>query len=156
MSEQDDTAATMTCPSRREPMSKADQTALIFFFVLGCIVSFFVLGGVIGFFASEAGWDSNGRTALIKHIGQEKGQTMGEQDDAVNHPAHYTFGPIEVINAIEAWELNFARGCIVKYVVRAGRKGETEEARRRTEIEDLKKARWYIDKEVKRLEKENG
>jgi hypothetical protein len=129
-------------------MSQADQakidkqTILAIFFVLACVVGSFMLGGIIGFAAYEDG---------VKYTEQEKGQTMSEQDDTVNHPAHYTFGAIEVMDAIEAWELSFARGCIVKYVVRAGRKGETEEARRRTEIEDLKKARWYIDREIKRF-----
>ena len=73
--------------------------------------------------------------------------------DNVNHPAHYTFGPVEVMDAIEAWALNFARGSIVKYTARAGRKGRTARERKRTEIEDLKKARWYIDREIGRLER---
>jgi hypothetical protein len=71
--------------------------------------------------------------------------------DSVNHPKHYTFGAIEVMDAIEAWALNFARGCIVKYAARAGRKGQNARERKRTEIEDLKKARWYIDREIERL-----
>ena len=74
-------------------------------------------------------------------------------DDTINHPAHYTFGAIEVMDAIEAWGLNFARGCIVKYTARAGRKGRTALERKRTELEDLKKARWYIDREIERLER---
>ena len=77
-------------------------------------------------------------------------------DDPINHPAHYTFGRIEVMDAIEAWDLNFARGCIVKYVARAGRKGRNAEERQRNEIEDLKKARWYIDREIERLEQKEA
>lgn len=75
------------------------------------------------------------------------------KEDLINHPKHYTFGAIEVMDAIEAWELNFARGCIVKYVARAGHKGSDEQERKYTEVQDLKKARWYIDREIERLER---
>ena len=68
--------------------------------------------------------------------------------DVVNHPSHYNTGGIEVIDAIEAWGFGngFNRGNAIKYIARAGRKNPE------TEIEDLKKARWYIDEEIKRLE----
>ena len=68
----------------------------------------------------------------------------------VEHPDHYNVGGIEVIDAIEAWGLGegFNRGNAIKYIARAGRKDPT------TEIEDLKKARWYIDAEIRRLEYE--
>lgn len=65
--------------------------------------------------------------------------------DPVTHPAHYTMGSIEVIDAIEAWDLNFGRGNVVKYVARAGRKDPAKE------LEDLKKARFYLDREIARL-----
>lgn len=68
-------------------------------------------------------------------------------DDPVTHPAHYTFSNIEVIDAIEAWNLGFHLGNVVKYVARAQRKGRY--------VEDLKKARWYLDREIGRLEKES-
>jgi hypothetical protein len=64
--------------------------------------------------------------------------------DDVNHPAHYTLGGIEVIDAIEAWSLGFHRGNVVKYVARAGRKRDV--------LTDLKKARWYLDREIARIE----
>ena len=67
-------------------------------------------------------------------------------DDPINHPAHYTFGAIEVIDAIEAWGLGFHLGNVVKYVARAGRKGER--------LDDLKKACWYLQREIRRLERE--
>ena len=51
-----------------------------------------------------------------------------------------------MIEAIEAWNLNFHRGNAVKYISRAGKKNPEKE------IEDLKKARWYIDREIKKLE----
>lgn len=64
----------------------------------------------------------------------------------VNHPAHYNVGGIEVMDAISAWKLNFARGAVVKHVARAGHKNPA------TELEDLKKARWYLQYEIDRLE----
>lgn len=69
--------------------------------------------------------------------------TLGNYvDDPINHPKHYTFGTIEVIDAIEAWQLNFHLGNVVKYIARAEHKGDS--------ISDLKKARWYLDREIKR------
>ncbi len=68
------------------------------------------------------------------------------QDDPVNHPSHYTDGKIEVIEFIEDKNLNFHRGNAVKYIARAGKKDKSRE------IEDLQKAAWYIDREIKRLE----
>lgn len=65
--------------------------------------------------------------------------------DVVNHPPHYTQHPsgVECIQITE--HMNFCRGNAVKYIWRAGDKGD--------EIEDLKKARWYIDREIARLER---
>ena len=74
---------------------------------------------------------------------------MGKvKKDMVNHPSHYTQGGIEVIDFIEAWDLNFARGSAVKYIARAGVKFPEKE------IEDLQKAIWYIKREIKRIEGE--
>ena len=64
----------------------------------------------------------------------------------MNHPSHYAEGwsnGAEVIDITE--NLNFNRGNAVKYIARAGRKDAMKT------IEDLKKARWYIDRELKRL-----
>ena len=58
--------------------------------------------------------------------------------DAVNHPPHYNQGTIEVIDAIEDWGLDFNAGNVVKYVARHQHKTEP--------LEDLKKARWYLDR----------
>ncbi|MFJ3634651.1 DUF3310 domain-containing protein [Streptomyces sp. NPDC090112] len=71
-------------------------------------------------------------------------------DSAVDHPSHYTWLPngLEVIDLTE--NLNFNRGNGVKYIVRAGRKDAA------TELQDLKKARWYIDREIQRLNKEQA
>jgi hypothetical protein len=64
--------------------------------------------------------------------------------DPVNNPSHYTDGKIEVIDFIEDKGLNFHRGNVIKYVARAGKKGN--------ELEDLKKAMWYLEREINRLE----
>lgn len=71
--------------------------------------------------------------------------------DRVDHPQHYggdtTYEAIKVINA---WGLGFELGNAVKYICRAGRK----DAGKR--LEDLKKARWYLDWIIGRLEKEGA
>ena len=66
-------------------------------------------------------------------------------NDEVNHPAHYTaYEGIEVIQLTE--QMNFNRGNAVKYIARAGLKSYD------TEIQDLKKALWYIQREINRME----
>lgn len=67
------------------------------------------------------------------------------EPDPVNHPEHYTHGGIEVIDAIEAWKLGFHLGNVVKYVARAEHKGKP--------LEDLRKARWYLDRAIQNIEK---
>lgn len=66
-------------------------------------------------------------------------------NDPVNHPSHYTDGKIEVIDFIEDKKLGFCLGNAVKYIARAGKKDPAKE------IEDLQKARWYIDRQIKTL-----
>jgi hypothetical protein len=65
--------------------------------------------------------------------------------DNVNHPSHYKMGGIETIDFIEAKSLNYNLGNVVKYITRADYKGN--------KIEDLKKAQWYLNREVSNLEK---
>jgi hypothetical protein len=71
---------------------------------------------------------------------------MNKETDMVNHPEHYAFGPHETIEVIEAWDLPYHLGNVVKYVSRAKRKGK--------ELEDLKKAAWYLDRYIKIIENE--
>lgn len=73
-------------------------------------------------------------------------------NDPVNHPSHYTKGKIEVADFIADQKLNFDRGNAVKYVCRAGSKDPDKE------IQDLEKAVWYIEHEIKMLkgDTENG
>jgi hypothetical protein len=72
---------------------------------------------------------------------------MKRKADDVEHPAHYTFGAVEVIDAIEAWGLGYHLGNVVKYLVRAGRKSAD------TEVQDLEKAAWYLARYIARREK---
>ena len=72
-----------------------------------------------------------------------------EVNDIVNRPAHYTDGKIEVIDFIEDKKLGFCLGNAVKYIARAGKKDPTKE------VEDLKKAEWYIKRRIKELEEAN-
>jgi hypothetical protein len=65
--------------------------------------------------------------------------------DAVDHPAHYTFGKLEVIDVIEDWNLGFSLGNVIKYVARAEHKGK--------QLEDLRKARFYLDRRIAQLQK---
>lgn len=65
----------------------------------------------------------------------------------INHPSYYNDGKIEVIDFIEDKHLNFNRGNAVKYISRAGKKDSN------TEIDDLRKAKWYIEREIKQLSK---
>jgi len=64
--------------------------------------------------------------------------------EAVHSPEHYTKG-IEVIKFTNSWNLNFPRGSVVKYICRGGIKDPL------TEIQDLEKAKKYIDFEIERL-----
>lgn len=70
--------------------------------------------------------------------------------DPVNHPNHYCIGGIEVLDAIEAWKLPYHLGNVVKYVARAGHKDPSKT------VEDLKKARFYLDRYIKRMEEDHG
>ena len=72
----------------------------------------------------------------------ESAESVDEPQDAVNHPAHYTHGGVECIDAIEAATggdgfAGYCAGNVIKYLFRYRFKGG---------VEDLKKARWYIDR----------
>jgi hypothetical protein len=69
--------------------------------------------------------------------------------EAVNHPAHYGGGdnPYEAIKVIEAWDLDFCLGNTVKYISRAGKKDPAKE------LEDLEKARWYLDRRISQIQR---
>jgi hypothetical protein len=64
--------------------------------------------------------------------------------ETVNHPSHYNAGSIEVIDAIEdwGWGVGFCAGNAIKYIARHQHKGMP--------VEDLQKARWYLDRLIER------
>jgi hypothetical protein len=64
-------------------------------------------------------------------------------NDSVNHPIHYNQTKVEVIDLIE--DMSFNRGNAVKYICRAGFKPDTDE------VEDLEKAKWYLEREINRV-----
>lgn len=68
-------------------------------------------------------------------------------EEKVNHPAHYggANNPYEHIKVCEAWGLNYHLGNATKYICRAGKKQDA--------LEDLKKAQWYLNREIKRRER---
>lgn len=82
-------------------------------------------------------------------IKKPKEPTEKSKDPAVDHPSYYQ-GKIEVIDFIEDKHLGFNLGNCVKYISRAGKKNPDKL------IEDLKKARWYLDREISRIEGVEG
>jgi len=65
----------------------------------------------------------------------------------IDHPAHYGGDdPYEVIKVIEAWKVDFHIGNVIKYLYRCDKKSN--------ELEDLKKASWYLNRKIKLLEDE--
>ena len=67
--------------------------------------------------------------------------------ESINHPDHYGGdNTYEAIKVIESWNLDFSLGNTIKYISRAGKKDKAKE------IEDLKKALWYLDRKIKTLE----
>lgn len=70
----------------------------------------------------------------------------------VNHPVHYggEDNLYEAIKVIEAWDLDFHLGNTVKYISRAGKKGTDKE------LQDLRKALWYLQRKIDNLENVSG
>lgn len=77
-------------------------------------------------------------------------ESRAATQEHVDHPAHYggADNPYEAIKVIEAWGLNFNLGNTAKYISRAGKKGAL--------VEDLRKARWYLDREISNQERTNA
>lgn len=71
------------------------------------------------------------------------------EKESVHHPSHYggKENLYEAIKVIEAWDLGFCLGNVVKYLSRAGKKSDNK-------IQDLEKARWYLDREIQKLKEE--
>ena len=110
------------------------------------------------FIKKETGYDIHG---AFKEIGQCKKQNSVNkinndeiknpnryvEEEHVNHPEHYTKGGIEVHDFISAWRMDFDTGNVIKYVTRAPYKNN--------KLEDLKKARWYLNKLIEEEEKKH-
>jgi hypothetical protein len=82
------------------------------------------------------------RLALARTI-ETPPAVVGATPDTVNHPPHYKVGGIETIDFIEAKKLNYNIGNVVKYLTRADHKGN--------KLEDLRKAQWYLTREIETL-----
>lgn len=66
-----------------------------------------------------------------------------ETKEMINHPDHYQANGLEAIDIIEAFNLGFNIGNVIKYLLRAGRK--------ESYIQDLNKAKWYLEREIHRV-----
>jgi len=83
---------------------------------------------------------------------QDKIDNPAEKDltgeERIDHPSHYTQGRYEPIDVIEDWELGFHEGNALKYLARSRHKGN--------QVEDLRKAAWYLMRYADTLEKKSG
>lgn len=64
--------------------------------------------------------------------------------DNINHPPHYTYGQIQPADVMDDWELGRYEALVIKYIARAKHKG--------SELEDLKKAQWYLNRRIEKLQ----
>jgi hypothetical protein len=102
----------------------------------------------LGLFSSDK---SLGQLAYEAGVGMAKARMEGQRQiemfepkaDPVNNPAHYTVGGIETIDFIEAKNLGYNLGNVVKYITRADHKDN--------KMEDLRKAQWYLTREINSL-----
>lgn len=88
------------------------------------------------------------KTLLDKPHEPIKEMSPMKKSDIINHPPHYTATSIEPIDVIEAWGLGFHLGNCLKYLARCELKGRP--------LEDLEKARWYLDREIARRKEKHG
>lgn len=70
--------------------------------------------------------------------------------DEINHPSHYNQTTLQPIEVVETWGLGFHLGLVVKYLCRAGKKPGN------SELKDLRKARWYLDRYIKLKESDEN
>lgn len=91
-------------------------------------------------------WDS----FLVRKESERNSKSNKIVSDAVNHPAHYNKG-IETSEYIKSWEMNWNQGNVIKYVTRYNLKNTDVNL----QIQDLQKARWYLEDLIKELEKKN-
>lgn len=82
------------------------------------------------------------------HWSHNSGVAYDPQEDKINSPSHYKGKTLEAIQVIEDFELNYNLGNSVKYILRAGKKED--------KLADLRKANWYIIREIQAQEKMKG
>ena len=70
-----------------------------------------------------------------------------KKEDFINHPSHYKTGGIETIDFIEAKQLDYHLGNVVKYISRAGKKTNDY-------VQDLQKAQWYLNRAISKAKEE--
>lgn len=110
----------------------------------------------MGHYASEAGWDMSPKDLPmqgenLEHIVEltaVNGRLIHPEQDMVNHPPHYTTGKIEVIDFILDQKFTYLEGQVIKYISRAKHKGN--------ELEDKKKAAFYLAADIRQLEEANA
>jgi len=78
-------------------------------------------------------------------------KSVNPKHDPVNHPSHYTFGKYEVIDVLDDWNLPFTLANTVKYIARAGKKVVGTNSIKGDIIQDLEKAKWYLEHEINKL-----
>ena len=96
---------------------------------------------IVGHYGSH----SYGLPRVTKFPPMPKCKAPKEENDPVNKPEHYQYSSIQPIDVIDAWELDFYLGSVIKYLSRYQRKGKP--------LEDLKKAAWYLNKKIEEMEK---
>ena len=86
----------------------------------------------------------------MKQTLEEKMESVLKEHDAVSHPSYYCEGGIETLDFILAKKLDFLLGQVCKYIVRGGKKDPAKE------VEDLEKARFYLDRKIRMLKERKG
>lgn len=81
-------------------------------------------------------------------FGKKDNNQSEKADDIINNPPHYCFGKYEPVKVIQDWDLGFCLGNVIKYIARAGKKDGN------STLQDLKKAKKYLEFEIERLENE--
>ena len=86
-----------------------------------------------------------------KKVFKKHSEAFSKLSKRIDHPPHYGGDKTyEVIKVLEAWNLDFHLGNVLKYICRAGIKNKE------TEIEDLEKAMWYLQRKIDKLKEKNG
>jgi hypothetical protein len=103
----------------------------------------------LGLFSSDKSlgqlaYEAGVARAKLRMEGDRQIEMFEPKPDPVNNPAHYTVGGIETIDFIEAKKLGYNLGNVIKYLTRADHKGN--------KLEDLRKAQWYLTREINSLE----